>query len=89
VENHSKIPVLLIQNAIHNGNHKILNGNLFTGWDIVIPNGWAMAFWMCLIHLGARAIGQNELDYLLFESGRHNFIIHGFLNDVFRIYRLI
>lgn len=69
VENHSKIPVLLVQNAIHNGNHNILNGNLFTGWDIVIPNGWAMAFWMCLVHLGARAIGKNELDYLLFESG--------------------
>jgi ribonuclease P/MRP protein subunit POP1 len=69
LENHSKVPVLIIQNAVHNGNHKIFNGNLFTGWDIVLPNGWAMAFWMCLVHLGARAIGQNELNYLLFESG--------------------
>lgn len=69
IENHSKIPVILVQNANATSVFSIKNGVLFTGWDVILPNTWAMAFWMCFVHFGARAIGQNELNYLLFESG--------------------
>ena len=39
------------------------------GWDLVVPRNWAMAFWLPLFHSGARAVGQNELSYLMYESG--------------------
>lgn len=69
VTSFSKIPVILIQNSLNNNMASVQGGNLFTGWDIILPNSWAMPFWLPLIHMGARAIGQNELNYLLFESG--------------------
>lgn len=70
LENHSKVPVLLIQNASSNGARNVNGGHMLSGWDLVLPKSWAMPFWMCCIHFGARAIGQNELNYLYFESGR-------------------
>ena len=71
IETDSQIPVLLIQNG-HSGNfNKIKNGNLMSGWDIILPNTWAMDFWMALVQYGCKAIGQNELNYLNFESGNY------------------
>ena len=32
-----------------------------TGWDLVLPKGWAMPFWIALIYRGARACGLGEL----------------------------
>ncbi len=72
VENSSHIPVLLVQT---NNYEKINNlGNfkseIYFGWDLIVPGGWGMAFWLPLIHFGARAIAQKEINYLLFESGK-------------------
>jgi len=69
LESFSKVPILLIQNSSKNSLNTIRNGTMYSGWDIVVPRSWAMPFWLPLIHLGCRSIGQSELDYLLFESG--------------------
>jgi len=79
LENHSKVPVLLIQNALNNNLTSLKNGNLYSGWDLIVPCTWGMAFWLTLVHHGARAVGQNEIDYLLFESGNLKFP-HEFLD---------
>jgi hypothetical protein len=73
IESHSQIPVILVQNTIANSIFTIKHGTLHTGWDLIMPNTWAMPFWICLVHFGARAIAQNELNYLLFESGNLQF----------------
>lgn len=65
--------MILIQNAANNNLYSLKNGTLFSGWDVIIPKTWAMAFWVTLVHNGARAIGQDELNYLLFESGNLKF----------------
>lgn len=69
IESPSKIPILLIQSSMNNKLSNIKNGSFFSGWDIVMPSSWGMAFWLPLIHMGARAVGQFEMNYLLFESG--------------------
>lgn len=74
LENHSQIPVLLVQNTLVSSVVSIQNGTLHSGWDFIAPKSWAMAFWMCFVHFGARAIGQNELSYLLFESGEYFYL---------------
>jgi ribonuclease P/MRP protein subunit POP1 len=28
------------------------------GWDIILPAGWSMVFWISLIYAGARAVGN-------------------------------
>ena len=73
LENHSKIPILLIQNSLNNNISALKNGNLYSGWDLIMPFSWGMSFWLTLIHHGARALGQNEVNYLLFESGNLQF----------------
>lgn len=47
--------------------HKHLGYN--SGWDIIIPAGYGMAFWLSLILRGARAGGLREASQLLFENG--------------------
>jgi hypothetical protein len=69
IEKMSRIPILLIQNS---------QNNMYAGWDLIVPKEWGMPFWLPLIHMGARAIGQYELNYLLFESGNLNFPIEGY-----------
>ena len=49
--------------------HSIRGGSMYSGWDVIMPNNWAMDFWLPLIHNGARAFGQTELNYLSFETG--------------------
>jgi hypothetical protein len=29
------------------------------GWDIILPAGWSMVFWISLIYAGARAVGSS------------------------------
>lgn len=72
LENHSKIPILLIQNGESNGVHGLNSQSMLAGWDLIIPKSWAMPFWMCFVHFGARAIAQHELSYLYFESGKNS-----------------
>lgn len=71
IENVSRVPVMLIQNSSALlSSRRIRGGSMLTGWDLVLPKSWAMPFWMCCVHFGARAIAQNELNYLQFESGK-------------------
>ncbi len=69
LENHSKVPILLIQtNKFDYTDPSGFVNDMYCGWDLILPKTWAMDFWLPLIHFGARAIAQNELNYLLFES---------------------
>lgn len=68
IENYCQIPVMLVRNNINN--YSIADKNSSNvGWDLILPSGWAMGFWLNLVHLGARVIAQRELAYLVFESG--------------------
>ena len=71
-EKASYIPVLLIQQSLQPGvplgreapDQDVLSSSsshLGSGWDIIIPSNWAMAFWIGLIYRGARACGMREL----------------------------
>ena len=31
-----------------------------SGWDVIIPSGWGMAFWVSLVYRGAHVGGQRE-----------------------------
>lgn len=36
-------------------------------WTLIVPSGWAMAFWVPLIYAGAHAIGQRERHWVATE----------------------
>ena len=40
-----------------------------SGWDIILPSGWAMAFWMALVYHGARTGGLQEGKMLALKQG--------------------
>ena len=75
LENHSKIPILVVHNGTSMGVHGLHGRRMLTGWDLVLPKSWAMPFWLCCVHFGARAIAQAELDYLYFEPGNLKILI--------------
>ncbi|XP_016013339.1 ribonucleases P/MRP protein subunit POP1 isoform X3 [Rousettus aegyptiacus] len=54
----SKIPLLLIQQPgkVTGDDRRGWGG----GWDVLLPKGWGMAFWIPLIYRGARAGGLKE-----------------------------
>ncbi|XP_028673135.1 ribonucleases P/MRP protein subunit POP1 [Erpetoichthys calabaricus] len=54
----SKIPILLIHQSGKLTGQECLGWG--SGWDILIPKGWGMAFWISLIYRGARAGGLQE-----------------------------
>ncbi|GAB6033483.1 Ribonucleases P/MRP protein subunit pop1 [Chamberlinius hualienensis] len=64
----SRIPILLVQQPC---THSI--SEVDSGWDIIIPAGWAMAFWIALIYRGARAGGYRENCLLSLEFGEAHF----------------
>eukprot|EP00041_Stephanoeca_diplocostata_P024424 m.618460 g.618460 ORF g.618460 m.618460 type:complete len:834 (-) comp22528_c0_seq12:133-2634(-) len=39
------------------------------GWDLLLPAGWGMAFWLAFVHHGARAIALRERHTALLEMG--------------------
>ena len=43
--------------------------SLVSGWDLVLPSNWAMAFWVSLVYRGARACGMTELQKCYLECG--------------------
>ena len=71
-DDESKIPVLLVQNpgvfspAISRGHDPAAGRG--SGWDIIIPKGWGMAFWLTLVYRGARCGGIHELESSAFEQ---------------------
>nr|XP_020044089.1 ribonucleases P/MRP protein subunit POP1 [Castor canadensis] len=54
----SKIPILLIQQPGKvTGDDRLGWGS---GWDVLLPKGWGMAFWIPLVYRGARVGGLKE-----------------------------
>lgn len=47
---HSRIPVLLVQQP--GKQTGIEMGSWGAGWDLLLPKGWGMAFWVPLVCLG-------------------------------------
>ena len=84
-----RIPVLLIHqcssvppSGVLNSSHTPANYTKLTqhvttsqtfGWDLVLPNNWAMAFWVSLIYRGARACSLSDQQKWLLESGALSF----------------
>jgi ribonuclease P/MRP protein subunit POP1 len=63
------VPVICLQRAsstVDRGG----GGEFASGWDLLVPAGWGMAFWMSLMYAnGARAAGQRELRHMALETG--------------------
>lgn len=38
------------------------------GWDIVLPSGWTMSLWMCLVYAGVKVGGLKEMAQCQLES---------------------
>jgi len=78
-DNESRVPVLLIQNPGRQPSLSASRGSGDTylgcgsGWDLILPGGWAMAFWVSLIYRGARAAGLREQDASLLEQSQLRF----------------
>ena len=58
--NASRIPILLMQQSF--------GSNQASGWDIILPSNWGMAFWVSLVYRGARACGLKELQKCSLEA---------------------
>ena len=56
----SRIPVLLVQQSF--GSDQV------SGWDLILPANWGMAFWVSLVYRGARACGMKELQKCSLEA---------------------
>jgi len=78
----SHIPVLLVQNPGSQTSHiphslqRQQRGaalDFGSGWDMILPAGWSMAFWIALIYRGAKAVGLREQRSLAFEAGELTF----------------
>lgn len=45
-----------------------------SGWDIIVPSGWGMPVWLCLIMWGAKVGGLRETDSIQYEMGHYNIL---------------
>ncbi|KAH0586339.1 hypothetical protein H2248_007583 [Termitomyces sp. 'cryptogamus'] len=61
-----RIPVLLIQRSLEALESKTQG---IHGWTLIIPSGWAMAFFSSLVYTGTRVGGQRERQTQAFEAG--------------------
>ncbi len=59
----ARIPCILIQQPGEIGTR------FGSGWDIIVPAGWGMSFWMNLTFNGGRVGGQREMRHLVLEKG--------------------
>ncbi|XP_055337316.1 ribonucleases P/MRP protein subunit POP1-like [Paramacrobiotus metropolitanus] len=57
----SWIPVVLIRNSGYNRTSRLSRLEYGAGWDIIMPSGWGMSFWIPLVYNGARVCGQRDL----------------------------
>lgn len=44
-----------------------------SGWDVILPTGWGMPFWLAFQYRTSHAIGLQAHDMILFESGYMQF----------------
>ena len=56
----SRIPILLVQQSY--------GSDRASGWDLILPANWGMAFWVSLSYRGARACGMRELQKCSLEA---------------------
>ncbi|XP_020641025.3 ribonucleases P/MRP protein subunit POP1 [Pogona vitticeps] len=66
----SKIPILLVQHPGKTAGED--HSGWGSGWDIYLPKGWGMAFWLPFIYRGARVGGLHEtLKHSLYKRMPH------------------
>ncbi|XP_074540482.1 ribonucleases P/MRP protein subunit POP1 [Halichoeres trimaculatus] len=53
----SRVPILLIHQPGQQLGHKMSSWG--AGWDLLLPKGWGMAFWIPLVYRGVRIGGLN------------------------------
>lgn len=59
--NLERVPYILMQRGGYNG--------FATGWDLVVPAGWGMAFWASMMYSnGNRAVGTEEMRMIQVEA---------------------
>ncbi|CAH0546429.1 unnamed protein product [Brassicogethes aeneus] len=63
------IPILLIQRP---GCKNIDTPGYGSGWDVILPGGWAQPTWISLIMFGARSGGLQETNTITFEMGQND-----------------
>lgn len=69
----SRVPILLVQNPGVTGcASTVATAGYGCGWDIILPSGWSLPFWIALNHSEAHPAGLQELRHISFE--RHELI---------------
>lgn len=70
------VPVILVQNPGFQHSclqHQPAGGgsalDFGSGWDLILPAGWSMAFWIALVYRGTKPVGLREQHSLAFEAG--------------------
>ena len=51
------------------GGYGVVIPGFGSGWDIIMPSGWAMSFWVALVYRGARTGGLQETQTIALEQG--------------------
>lgn len=66
------VPVLLVQRP---GSEQARTKRLgyAGGWDVIVPQGYGISTWMCLVMWGARPGGLRETETVAREAGREEF----------------
>eukprot|EP00058_Branchiostoma_floridae_P001588 XP_002587076.1 hypothetical protein BRAFLDRAFT_102998 [Branchiostoma floridae] len=64
-----RVPILLVHQQGRTADRAAASA-LGTGWDVIMPAGWAMVFWLGFIYRGARAGGLREMRRLHLETGQ-------------------
>ncbi|XP_008555363.1 ribonucleases P/MRP protein subunit POP1 [Microplitis demolitor] len=62
----TKVPIILVQHPGTEAENKSIGFN--SGIDIILPAGWALAFWLSFVYRCARPIGLREYRSAVFES---------------------
>ncbi|RUS90150.1 hypothetical protein EGW08_002117 [Elysia chlorotica] len=66
----SRIPIILIQRpGVSSFITSETNPSHSSGWDLIIPSGFAMAFWVALVYRGARVGGIREAKSICLQAG--------------------
>lgn len=61
-----RVPVLLIQRVVDPSP----GATQLSGFSLLVPRGWGVAFWLSLVHTGARVLGQEQVHQQALNLGR-------------------
>lgn len=70
-DNLQPIPVLLLQRPGLACSERLGYG---CGWDIIVPAGYGISTWMCLVMWGAKPGGLREIETVYREGGKDEFL---------------